>query len=211
MNNAISTATKRTEPFVSESLAEIFNQVLTVCIPKGLYYFRAFMSWDDAEAFDQETVEEIEAARWRYRGAGFDPEIKYLRSDRWCMMFTNQSSLFRGQHTGDIRERPLSFCGYTISCEQHAGRGGYKGSVAYGTDYIAHRTEKAKRFAGRESVSEVANDIRSLLEVHTPEVHKQVEAVLDAVNRVRKAAGLELVTPAQAGLADAAVLTLAPE
>ena len=124
-------------------------------------------------------------------------------------MFTNENSLFRCcRYTGDIREEPAFLCGYAISCEPD--RGSCQGRVAVGADYIAHRQAKTLLFAKSKSVAELGNDIKSLLEVHTPEMHKQVESVLNAVNEVRKDAGLELVTPGQAGLGEAVVLTLNP-
>src|SRR5258708_2323102 len=97
----MSAVSKIAVPFVFDSIQEIFNRVITVCIPSGLYHFRASMSWEDAQAYDRKTVKEIEATKWRYRGAGFNPEIEYLRYARWCLMFTNESSLFSGEHTGD--------------------------------------------------------------------------------------------------------------
>jgi hypothetical protein len=199
---------KRTEPFVTESMKEFFDEV-TSCIASGLYYFKSLMSWENTEAFDLKTLEEIEQAKWRFRSAGFDPEVRYLRYARWCLVFSDESSFMRGERTGDIREESVSFCGYEVS-SRRLGPARYTGRFAYGDDYLAHRKGKAELRARSESVSEVANNIRALLEVPTPEVHKQVEQVLDAVNRVRRTAGLELVSREQVGLGAGVILTIAP-
>jgi hypothetical protein len=93
----------------------------------------------------------------------------------------------------DFRKHPLYLMGYSIGCRRACGGGRYHASVRIQRELFAELKAQFARVAVRWSVERLCRDLRAIpYEPYAP-VRDQLRAVLRAVNRRRKAAGLELV------------------
>ena len=117
------TITERTTAFVAETIEDIVNEIVTVCVPKGYYHFWISLSPDDTETFDRETLNEIDSVKWRLEGEGYAAAaVKYLRWGRMYILMATADGFFfdaEKSRAKDIRETPLIFCGCVVTCDSH--------------------------------------------------------------------------------------------
>jgi len=93
----------------------------------------------------------------------------------------------------DIRRQPLSFQGYSIGCRRAHGGGQYHASVRINRERFAELKRRFQAVAVHRSVEALYSDLRHLpFEPYAP-VRCQLMGLVRAINRRRKAAGLELV------------------
>jgi hypothetical protein len=200
---------KKTEPFVSNSIGDVLNQI-TAHVCEGYFHYSVLRSPDGSSAFDLDVVEEIERIILGARNAGISHQVQYLRIGKSALLLSTLASFFGPQSRfGDIRETPIDFDGYQITWQETEVRGVYGTKIEISPDFMEMHALAYPRVARKESGATVANAIRKLLEFRSPEIITQVETIFLAVNKARKEAGLELVSRAEAGLPEAVVLPIA--
>lgn len=196
---------EKTAPFVTNSMPELLNEV-SAAIANGYLFYSALRSPDGSAAFDAEVTEEVERVKWAAQGEGFKPLVKYFRTGLSGLLLSTEASFFGAcSRNNDIRETPLDFCEYRITCRE--ARGSYETSFSINSDLMAMHSMTLTRPI--HSVETVGRVLRKLLEVSSPEIIDQVETILRAANVKRKEAGAELVSRTAAGLPEAAVLPMA--
>ncbi len=199
---------EKTVPFVTDSMAELMKEV-AAHIAKGYFYFYRLRSHDDTAKHDLEVVHEIEKTKWEHQGRGIKPLMKYFRTGPFGLLLSTESSVFGPDSVSwkfDVRQRPIDFCEYRITCKQ-AGAG-YEVGFSISPHFMElHNMTLTRPLHPAETVGRA---LKELQEVSSPQIIEQVESILNAANVKRRAAGVEIVSRASAGLPEAEVLRMIP-
>lgn len=120
----------------------------------------------------------------------------YLRFDRFFVLLASygQHPFFEGEpHFKDAREEPIRFSGYSVSVKRGVD-GRLHPSVRIHPEVYRELRAYFVELATRRSADALADELRRIpFEPYAP-VRRQLLNVLRAVNRARKATGLELVS-----------------
>lgn len=155
----------------------------------------------DPRAVDAKLIERygIAQAKWtrcRRKRAGL-ANVQYLRHGRFFILIaTHGKHPFFAAETArlrDVREYPVQFHGYSIGCRQDRDGRRYHASVRIGREAYQALKRQFEQAATRRSVEELRHALRTLPFSPFAPVRRQFCALLRAVNRRRKAAGLELL------------------
>ena len=125
--------------------------------------------------------------------------LQYLRYGRfYVILATHGKHPFFAAEAGqvrDFRRHPLYFMGYSISCRRARGGGRYHASVRIQRELAMELKAQFCQSAVHWPVEELCRRLRAIpYELYAP-VLNQLRSILRAVNRCRRAAGLELLPP----------------
>jgi len=185
------------------SVAGFVQQLAVAYVAHGYYFYVA--GWIPDHKAPVETDEKIIAqygldlSRWtrcrrRKDGAA---SVQYVRYKRFYVLLATHGEhpFFDAEAKAlkDIRVNPIHSMGYSIGCRQGRGGGAYHASVRLDRTLCQ---ELKRRFEGaslRQPVEDLASAMQRLPYEHYAPVRDQLRGILRAVNRRRKAAGLDLV------------------
>lgn len=189
--------------YLATSVAGFVQQLAVGYIAHGYYFYVS--GWipeqKDPVATDEKIIAQydLDVSRWtrcRRRKKGV-ASVQYLRYDRFFVIvathgehrfFTSEGCALR-----DVRMNPIHFMGYSIGCRQGRGGGPYHASVRIERTTCQELKRRFEAVALDWSVDQLAQYLERLpYEPYAP-IRDQLRGILRAVNRRRKAAGLELV------------------
>lgn len=189
--------------FVATSVAGFVQQLAVAYIAHGYYFYVSGWIPDhkDPVATDEKIIAQydLDVSRWtrcrrRKEGAA---SVQYLRFDRFFVILATHGEhpFFTGEGRAlrDIRINPIHFMDYSIGCRQGRGGGPYHASVRLERTTCQELKRHFETVALDWSVEQIVRHIERLpYEAYAP-VRDQLRGILRAVNRRRKAAGVELV------------------
>ncbi len=186
------------------STVEGFIQQLAVAyVARGYWFYVSGVIPDrkepiktDEKILTQYGVRISKWARARKKKAG-QSNIHYLRHGRfWVLVATHGEGLFftsEGANVRDFRKQPLVYHGYSVSSRRSRGGGSRHASVRIERRQYLVLKAYFEEMATKWSVERLGRELAALpFERYAP-VRNQLFMVRRAVNRKRKAAGLELV------------------
>jgi hypothetical protein len=185
------------------SVEGFIQQLAVSYVARGYWFYTCGMVPDckdprktDEKLMSQYGVRVSKWARSRRKKAG-QASVHYLRHGRfWVLVATHgEGSFFTSEGAGlrDFRKQPLVYHGYSVSSRR--GRGGGRRHASVRIERRQYLVLKAffEDIATKWSVERLVDELAGLpFERYAP-VRNQVYMVWRAVNRRRKAAGLELV------------------
>ena len=188
---------------VATSVAGFVQQLAVGYIVHGYYFYVS--GWipeeKDPLATDAKIIEQygLDLSRWarcRRRKQG-QASVQYLRYARFFVIVaTHGEHPFFGAEAGalrDIRLRPIYFKGYSIGCRQARGGGDPHASVRLDRSVCQGLKQRFAAAALTRPLAELVREFQGLpYEPYAP-VRDQLRTLLRAVNRQRRAAGLEPV------------------
>jgi len=188
---------------VATSVAGFVQQVAVAYVRQGYWFYVAgeIPPHKDPARVDAKLIARygIDVSKWtraRRKRAGL-ANVQYLRYGQcYLLLATHGHHPFfelEGGQIKDVREHPIWFRGYSIGIGHARGTG--EPHVSVRMDPEAYRQWKARLvdMAVHRTVEELVAEFRAIpFEPYAP-VRDQLRGLLRAVNRRRKAAGLELV------------------
>ena len=189
--------------YVATSVAGFVQQLAVAYIAHGYYFYVSGRIPEHKAPFETDAKiiaqYDLDLSRWtRYRrrktGAA---SVQYLRYDRFFVILATHGEhpffAAEGRALRDIRINPIYFRGYAIGCRQARGGGPYHASVRLERTTCQELKRRLTSVALDWSIEQLAQYLERLpYEPYAP-VRDQLRGILRAVNRRRKAAGLELV------------------
>lgn len=184
------------------SVAGFVQQLAVGYIAHGYFFYARGRIPDhkDPEVTDRKIIAQyaVDVSRWsrcRRRKAG-QASIQYLRYGRFYVILATHGDhpffAAEGDQVRDIRKAPLYFMGYAIGCRRGRGGGEYHASVRIEREVFGELKTQFERHATRWPIERIIGELRRLpYEMYAP-VRDQLRGLVRAVNRLRKAAGLEL-------------------
>lgn len=185
------------------SVAGFVQQLAVAYVTKGYWFY--VTGWiprtKAPEEVDRKLIDRygIDVSKWarRRRWKRGQAKVQYLRHGEFFVLLAThgQHPFFaaEGKQVKDIRKAPIYFMGYAIGAR--LARSGTTWHASVRIDRTAFRERKAyfQSIAVFHSVEDLAAALRRIeYEPYAP-VRDQLRQILRAVNRRRKAAGLELV------------------
>jgi len=189
------------------SSVEGFVQQLAVCYVTHGYYFYVtgqIPEKKDPVRVDQRIIERYrinvsKSARVRQKKAG-EANLQYLRFGRSFVIlatpgvhhfFQEEAAILK-----DLRETPIRFYDYAISCHKSWGKGALHASVRIDRRRYSELKAHFVKISVHRSVKDMILEFwRFPFEPYAP-IRNQLYMILRAVNRKRHAAGLEPVPKA---------------
>lgn len=205
-----------TTPYLAHSTAELIEWVVKDYIPKGYYFYAPGLTPhdDDPVEFDREILDQIEASKWALHGQKGQADVQYLRFNRLFLIAATEGFLSflpdQAERIKDIRKTSLGIDGHEINCLRSRG-GKCRASVRIHPEYFAAMMEKYVRLAATSSAEDLGIYLLRLGRALYPTVREELGIVLQAVNRKRKVAGLEIVPRTAIGLKQAPVKPFKPK
>jgi hypothetical protein len=190
---------------VATSVAGFVQQLAVGYITNGYYFYVAgFIPENkDPTKTDNKILEayEIAMSKWtrtRRKREGY-ANVHYLRYQRFYVIIANHGvhPFFASEATRlcDIRRQPVSFMGYSIGCRRARGGGEHHASVRINRERFAELKARFQNVAIHRTVEELYSDLRHLpFEPYAP-VRCQLGGLLRSINRRRKIAGMEIISP----------------
>lgn len=188
---------------VATSVAGFVQQLAVGYLAHGYYFYVRGHIPDpkdpartDQKILDQYGIALSKWARHRRRKQGA-ASVQYLRHGRFYVILATHGRhpffAAEAQQIRDFRRHPLFFMGYSIGCRRARGGGAYHASVRIQREAFGELKAQFQRMAVHRSVEDLVREFRALpFEPYAP-VRDQLRILLRAVNRGRKAAGLEPV------------------
>ena len=185
------------------SVAGFVQQLAVGYIAHGYYFYvRGYIpDHKDPVATDRKIIAQyaVDVSRWsrcRRRKAGL-ASVQYLRYRRFYVILATHGDhpffAAEAKQVRDFRRCPLYFMGYSIGCRRGRGGGEFHASVRIERGVFAELKTQFERHATRWSVERLICEVRGVpYEMYAP-VRDQLRGLVRAMNRRRKAAGLELV------------------
>jgi hypothetical protein len=185
------------------SVAGFVQQLAVGYIANGYFFYVTGHIPDhkDPVVTDRKIIAQyhLDISRWsraRRKKLGV-ASVQYLRYGRFFVLIATHGNhpFFAGEEkqVHDIRRRPLYFMGYSIGCRRARAGGAYHASVLIQRALLVGLKVWFERIALLRTVEGLCRELRSIpYEPYAP-VRDQLRGLLRAVNRRRKAAGLELV------------------
>jgi len=182
-----------------------FVQQLAVSYVSNGYWFYVtgrVPDHKDPAALDQKIIDRygLDISKWeraRRKQTGL-ANVQYLRYGRFFAILAThgQHAFFTGEagQIWDIRRHPLYFMGYAIGYRQARGGQSWHVSVRIHRGLYSELKARFETLALQLSVEELIRDLRGIDYEPFAPVRTQLRAILRAVNRQRKIAGLELVS-----------------
>ena len=188
---------------VAVSVAGFVQQLAVAYVANGYWFYVMGRVPDpkDPVSVDRKMVTQygIDVSKWtraRSKKTG-QARVQYLRYGRFFVVLATHGEhpffAVEGKQVRDLRRYPLHFMGYAISCRQ--GRDGktWHPSVRIDRGLCLELKARFAALAVHRPVEELCRELRRIdFEPYAP-VRDQLRGILRAVNRRRKAAGLELV------------------
>lgn len=188
---------------VAVSVAGFVQQLAVAYVANGYWFYVMGRVPDpkDPVSVDRKMVTQygIDVSKWtraRCKKTG-QARVQYLRYGRFFVILATHGEhpffAVEGKQVRDLRRHPLHFMGYVISCRQ--GRDGktWHPSVRIDRGLCLELKARFAALAVHRPVEELCRELRRIdFEPYAP-VRDQLRGILRAVNRRRKAAGLELV------------------
>ena len=192
---------------VTFSAAGFVQQLAVSYVSNGYWFYVTGRVPDhkDPAALDQKIITQygLDISKWeraRRKRSGL-ANVQYLRHRRFFVVLaTHGEHLFftaEGSQVRDIRERPIYFMGYSIGCRQARHGKEWHVSVRIQRELCRELKAHLESLALKLPVEELVRELQRIDYEPFAPVRAQIRAILRAVNRKRKAAGLELV-PRQA-------------
>jgi hypothetical protein len=188
---------------VTFTAAGFVQQLAVSYVSNGYWFYVTGRVPDhkDPGALDQKIITQyaLDISKWeraRRKRSGL-ANVQYLRYGRFFAILAThgQHAFFTGEagQIWDIRKHPLYFMGYTIGYRQ--ARNGQSWHVSVRIHRGLYRELKARleTLALKLPVEELIHELRGIDYEPFAPVRTQLRAILRAVNRPRKLAGLELV------------------
>jgi hypothetical protein len=123
--------------------------------------------------------------------------VHYLRFERFFVIMATggEHSFFtaEAERVRDIRREPLQFMGYSISYRRARDGQTWHASVRVQLEAYRALKRRFESLATSRSVEALATEFRAIPYQPYAPVRDQLRCILRAVNRRRRAAGLELV------------------
>ncbi len=188
---------------VAVSVAGFVQQLAVAYVANGYWFYVMGRVPDpkDPVSVDRKMVTQygIDVSKWtraRCKKTG-QARVQYLRYGRFFVILATHGEhpffAVEGKQVRDFRRHPLHFMGYAISCRQ--GRDGktWHPSVRIDRGLCLELKARFAALAVHRPLEELCRELRRIdFEPYAP-VRDQLRGILRAVNRRRKAAGLELV------------------
>ena len=188
---------------VATSVAGFVQQLAVCYVGRGYYFYvrGGIPPHKDPAVIDRKLVERygIAVSKWtrcRRRKRG-QASLQYLRHGGFFVLLATHGEhpffASEGRLVRDIRRQPLRFMGYAIGCRPARGGGLLHPSVRIERGQFAALKTHLGRMAVHRSVEDLCRILGSLpYEPYAP-VRDQLRILVRAINRRRKAAGLEPV------------------
>ena len=190
---------------VATSVAGFVQQLAVAYVAHGYWFYVTGRVPDhkDPATIDRKIIRQygIDVSKWarsRRKKTG-QARVQYLRYDRFFVIVATHGEhpffAAEGNQVRDVRRHPLHFMGYTIGCRQ--GRDGQKWhpSVRIAREVCRELKARYAAMAVHRPVEDLCRELGTIgFEPYAP-VRDQLNGILRAVNRCRRAAGLELVPP----------------
>jgi hypothetical protein len=190
---------------VATSVAGFIQQLAVGYIARGYYFYVSGKipidknpTDTDAKIIGQYGIDVSKWTRCRQRKTGA-AGMQYLRyRNQFIILATHGEHLFFEAETRnlrDIRIYPVRFMGYSISCRKHRNGGGFHPSVRIHPEVYQDLKGRFEKLALHRDVDALAAALRAIpFEPYAP-VRDQIQCIVRAVNRRRKVAGLEQISP----------------
>jgi hypothetical protein len=188
---------------VATSVAGFVQQLAVCYVARGYYFYVSGRVPDhklpedtDAKIIAQYGIDVSKWSRARRKKAGL-ANVQYLRYGRLFVIVAThgQNAFFEAEakQLRDVRVYPMHFMGYAIGCRQGRRDGRLHVSVRIHRELYRELKATFEQRAVHRSLEGLARDFQAIpYEPYAP-VRDQLRCILRAVNRKRKAAGLELV------------------
>lgn len=189
------------------SVAGFVQQLAVGYIAHGYYFYVPGRippdkdpSLTDAKLIDRYGLDISKWTRCRQRKTG-TAGVQYLRyRHQFVLLATHGDHPFfeeEARNLRDVRIEPIKFMGYAIGCRQGRDQDAFHASVRMRQEVYRDLKSRFERLALHRDVDALCGALRAIpFEPYAP-VRDQIGCIVRAVNRRRKAAGLELV-PLQA-------------
>lgn len=185
---------------VATSVAGFVQQLAVAYLAHGYWFYvagRVPPGKDptdvDRKLIDRYAIDQSKWARARAKRAG-RARVQYLRFDRYFILLATRGEhpffAEEGKQVRDVRRRPILFEGYAIGCRK--GRGTHRWHSSVRIERRRFRELKASFESSACAAAEgLIRDLgRLAFEPYAP-VRDQLGQILRAINRRRRAAGLE--------------------
>lgn len=197
---------------VATSLEGFIQQLAVAYIAHGYYFYVSGFIPDgkdplaiDKKLLDKYGVRLSKFARHRRKALG-QASLQYLRYGRFFVLIaTHGTHLFfsseqdggEGQRINDARKTPVRFAGYSVSCRRKSGDGSKMvAHVRIDQQTYLEVRDTFTDLASKRSLASLEYEFRNFpFEAYAP-IRRQLFSIFTRVNRVRKAAGLELLSSA---------------
>ena len=188
---------------VATSVAGFVQQLAVGYITHGYYFYVCGVvppdkdpAQTDAKLIDQYGLDISKWTRCRQRKGGV-AGVQYLRLRyQFVLLATHGEHPFferEARMIRDVRVEPIKFAGYAIGCRPGRDHGSFHASVRIRQEVYRDLKNRFDQLALQRDVEALAKALRAIpFEPYAP-VQDQVRCILRAVNRRRKAAGLELL------------------
>jgi hypothetical protein len=188
---------------VAASLAGFIQELAVSCVAHGYFFYVTGEIPPDKDPVctDEKIITRygIGISRWarcRRKRAGL-ANVRFLRHGPFFVIIATQGEHpFFTDEAGqihDIRRRPIRFAGYSVGCGKSRRDGSLHVSVRIHREVFSSLKEYFRDIAVHRPAEIIGQGLRALpFEPYAP-VRNQLRILLRAVNRRRKAAGLELV------------------
>lgn len=187
--------------FEVTTVAGFVQQLAVSYVQRGYWFYVAgeIPAGKDVSAVDRKLIERygVGVSKWtraRRKAAGYGA-VHYLRYERFFVLIacTGKHQFFELEPKfRDIRRTPLKFAGHSIGCR--VGRDGrYHPSVRVERREYAALKRYFLRSATSRPAEAIAEELNAAPYLHFAHVRRQILGVALAVNRARRAAGLDAV------------------
>ncbi|MCB1127067.1 MAG: hypothetical protein KDM81_11255 [Verrucomicrobiae bacterium] len=188
---------------VATTVAGFVQQLAVGYIARGYYFYvSGFIppekdpAQTDVKIIGQYGLDISKWTRCRQRKDG-KAGVQYLRyRHQFVLLATHGEHPFfeeEARMIRDARVEPIKFAGYAIGCRQGRDKRAFHPSVRIRQEIYRDLKQRFERLALRQDAEALAGALRTVpFEPYAP-VQDQIRCILRAVNRSRKAAGLELV------------------
>ncbi len=188
---------------VATSIAGFIQQLAVGYVTHGYYFYVTGRVPDhkDPAEIDRKLISQygIDVSKWsrtRRKQNGL-ANLHYLRFERFFVLLASHGDhpFFEAEagQLRDIRKQPLHFMGYSIGCRRGRKDRLLHASVRIHRRLFSELKVQFERTAVNRPVEDLGRELSGMpFEPYAP-VRDQLRIILRAVNRRRKAAGLELV------------------
>lgn len=185
----------------AKSVEGFIQQLAVSYVGRGYWFYVAgsVPEGKDPASVDRKLIEkyEVDLSKWarlRRKRHGF-ASVQYIRFGRFFVLLVNEGmhSFFDEEHgIRDVRREPIRFAGYSVSFRK--GRDG-KSHPSVRIEAVEYRLLKCQflRMALNSNFELLVSRFTGLRFTPYAPVQQQYRCLLRLVNRVRRAAGLELL------------------
>ena len=194
---------------VATSLEGFIQQLAVAYIAHGYYFYVSgfIPEGKDPETIDNKLLDKYgirlsKFARYRRKALG-QASVQYLRFERFFILiathgkhqfFWEEKDGGEGGRLKDVRRAPIRFAGYSVSCRRKSGDGSnLVAHIRMDQEVYLEMRDAFVDLASKRSGAWLEYQFRNFpFEAYAP-VRRQVVSIFSRVNRVRKAAGLEVL------------------